>query len=133
MDVAPLGDSAALLTTFAAEGTCASWSDKERLTLPMTRDVMPLLSDLVPMIGGPVTSSFADPGAGYPMEETPGPFPIARRPRIAIAMRRLMFDARRRWRDITDDLRSAGRRRGQEQRARKGYRGSKRANVRAFI
>jgi hypothetical protein len=57
------------------------------------------------MIRNPLpVSAFDYPGAGYPMEIATIPFPIARGPRISIAMRWRVFDPRRRRRRIARDV-----------------------------
>src|SRR5260221_4126478 len=78
-----------------------------RLPLPMTRDVVPLVLNLIPSIRDPMlVTAFGYPCAGDPFKETPIPLPIARCPNISIAVQRLVFDTRRRRGRVADNVRA---------------------------
>src|SRR5271165_1800894 len=88
------------------------------LLLPMPPNVVPLVSDRIPMVRDPVlAAAFEDPRAGVPLEKTAIPFPKARRPNVPIAMWRLVFDTGRRRGHVADDVGSRGRKPRREQRA----------------
>ena len=74
------------------------------LVLPVAADVVPLGSELVPMVGDPVALAFGDPGTGRPAVEVSIPFPVAGCPCVAVAMRWLVFDAWGWGRDVAYDF-----------------------------
>src|ERR1700677_3566936 len=83
----------------------------------MTPDVVPLVSDLIPMVGDPVlATAFRNPGAGHPVEKTTIPLPVPRRPSISIALWRPVFYAGRRRRYIAYDVDPGRSEPGREQR-----------------
>ncbi len=78
---------------------------RARLLFPMTPDVVPPVSDLIPMVRDPVlATAFGYPRAGDPMEKATIPLPIALRPSISIAVWRLVFDTGRRRGHIAYDV-----------------------------
>jgi hypothetical protein len=77
----------------------------EGLLLPMALYVMPLISDLIPVIRNEVATALGNPSSRCPMKKAAIPIPIARRPHIPVSVRRLVFDTGWGRRRIAYDVR----------------------------